>query len=729
MRTCSAVPVILLAAGCCLCALAGSAGAGCAPDSIWMKTYGAGDETLRAVHNTPDGGLIMGGTTSTYGAGDSDLWLVKTNADGETLWTRTYGSGDREFLYDLQVVPAGGYVMCGRWETGFAEDSTVSWVVRTDEAGDTLWTWRHSDLVGLEWAAAVEPLSDGRFAVAANVDAGSGTTDAVLYLLTSDGALADSNRFGGASHDIVMAVSATPDGGFAVAGWTASYGAGSFDAYLVKTDASCDLVWEKWYGGASSDQARNFMVTPDGGFVLAGSTSSYGAGSSDCYIVRIDSAGDTLWTRTAGGLYADIGMCLAEATDGTIVVAGETDSFGEGTGSFYIVALDSAGTVHCTGDYGTTGRDVAIAIVETPDQGFVLAGSTIPDGTTDWYGLAVRVYGQAPLIHSIADVPYDQGGKVRLVWGRSSHDTPGGDPTITGYAVYRKYDWAALGESARVRADEREDGEGTREAAAPASLLGLTYPPGNWDYVTTVPARCEDVYSTVVPTLCDSSVAYGVCWSFFFVSALTAEPSFYFDSPPDSGYSVDNLAPSPPAGLYMPTDTDLAWDEAPEADFDYFTVYGSDGPDFAGVSLLGYTSATGFDVSADFYNYYHVTATDFSGNEGGPATVENAFAGAPGGKPAEMPTACALRQNEPNPFAASTVVAFDLPAAGPVKIEVADVEGRIVRTLVGRSMPAGRHTATWDGCDAAGAKVGPGVYFVRMTAGEFAATCKMLCLR
>jgi hypothetical protein len=133
----------------------------------------------------------------------------------------------------------------------------------------------------------------------------------------------------------------------------------------------------------------------------------------------------------------------------------------------------------------------------------------------------------------------------------------------------------------------------------------------------------------------------------------------------------------------------------------------------------------GFDVSGHAYGYYHVTATDFSGNEGGPATVENASAGAPG----DRPVAFALRQNEPNPFAASTVVAFDLPAAGPVALDVVDVKGRVVRTLVRGAMPAGRHAATWDGCDDAGARVGPGVYFARMTAGEFVAHRKMLRVR
>jgi hypothetical protein len=388
---------------------------------------------------------------------------------------------------------------------------------------------------------------------------------------------------------------------------------------------------------------------------------------------------------------------------------GGTESFGPGESAIYIAALDGGGTVLCTDTYGTPGKDDGQGMVETPDQGFVIVGGIAPEGTYDWNGLAIRLYGQAPLIQSIADVPYDQGGKVRLVWGRSSHDAADGNPAITGYAVYRKYDWSA--------GKARENAVGTVPA--------LAYPPGDWDYVTTVPARCEDVYSTVVPTLCDSSVAHGQCWSFFFVSALTDEPGFYFDSPPDSGYSVDNLAPSPPANLYMPTATDLAWDEASEEDFDYFTAYGSAGPGFAGADLIGYTSDTGFDVSGHTYAYYHVTATDFAGNEGDPSGVENSYAGLRG----SMPTAYALRQNEPNPFHGATAVSFDMLHPGRVTLEIAGVSGRLVRTLVSETLPAGTHSATWDGCDDAGKRVGPGVYFVRMRTREFKDERKMLFLR
>ena len=130
-------------------------------------------------------------------------------------------------------------------------------------------------------------------------------------------------------------------------------------------------------------------------------------------------------------------------------------------------------------------------------------------------------------------------------------------------------------------------------------------------------------------------------------------------------------------------------------------------------------------MSADTYAYYHVTATDFAGNEGDPSTVENLHAAVPGSRP----LAYALRQNKPNPFHAGTSIAFDMPEPARVTLEVVDVSGRLLRTLVHYDMPAGRHSVSWDGCESEGRKVGCGIYFIHMRAGSFSAERKMMVMR
>jgi hypothetical protein len=199
----------------------------------------------------------------------------------------------------------------------------------------------------------------------------------------------------------------------------------------------------------------------------------------------------------------------------------------------------------------------------------------------------------------------------------------------------------------------------------------------------------------------------------------------WYVSPADSGYSVDNLAPSPPAHLRWDAPANLAWDAVPEPDFDYYTVYGSASDVLDGSAVvLEHTSGT--TATAAGYPYYHVTATDFAGNEGDAGTITDPAVGA--AVVVEIPETYSLAPNRPNPFRGGTTIRFGLPQPGRVRLEVHDVSGRRVRTLCDGERPAGVHTVAWRGRDDRGLVVSPGVYFVRLRAGAFTATRKALLL-
>ncbi len=332
------------------------------------------------------------------------------------------------------------------------------------------------------------------------------------------------------------------------------------------------------------------------------------------------------------------------------------------------------------------------------------------------YGLSC--HDEAPHLTTISDVANDQGRWMRLTWFRSTYDAPAESISILGYAVYRRQDdFLARGEEAEPRI-----ADGSIFSGAPLMT--------GWDCVGYVPARGDSAYQLVSPTLCDSTDA-GICWSVFMVSATTDDPTVYFDSEPDSGYSVDNLAPAPPPGLNMASPTELAWEEVPDVDFDYYSVYGSALAELdETATLIGHTIGLTKDVAGHVYDYYHVTATDFAGNEGEESSVNNSFAGVPGlpGGP-DIPAAFALKQNRPNPFAMSTVITFDLPEARRVTLRVFDAQGRLVSELVSRAYEPGRHSAEWDGRDQGGSPAGTGVYFIRMEAGDFRDMKKVMLLR
>jgi len=342
-------------------------------------------------------------------------------------------------------------------------------------------------------------------------------------------------------------------------------------------------------------------------------------------------------------------------------------------------------------------------------------------------------------ISAIEDIPEDQGGWVRVCFTRSGRDFA--DETsypIATYNVWRRIDDPLL-KDALASPDPAE--------VAVSSVAGidvrvwqersfvvqdqaatrLAFPPGIWEVVGSFAATQQDDYIYATPTLEDSS-ASGIPYAVYCVTAHTTTPSVWYASPADSGYSVDNIAPAPPAGLRLVTPTTLAWSACPDEDFQYFTVYGSSSPDLdPGAVLIGYTIQTSMDVSGHAHPYYHVTATDDADNEGEASTVSSSSSAV---APAhETPVAYALGPNHPNPFLAETTISFDLPGESRVRLEVFDVGGRLVTTLIDEIHPSGRHRIAWHGESAGGSQVSPGVYAVRMRAGDFSAVQRVLLMR
>jgi hypothetical protein len=393
-------------------------------------------------------------------------------------------------------------------------------------------------------------------------------------------------------------------------------------------------------------------------------------------------------------------------------------------------------------------------------QAFITPGSDLLWRSSHFYtggginpgctGLQIEWLYRFALIDSVVDVPNDQGGWARIYFTRSGLDFADASAPIVSYYLWRRIDDGTLAARIKARAVSLYDAEGlpTLPESRPGlhwqgdahqivtldervfmvsqPSLGGSFPPGTWEVVGSVPALQQDTYIAALPTLGDSTDT-GIVWSVHCVSAHTDTPSVWYVSPADSGYSIDNLAPAPPPNLRMTSPTELAWDEALEQDFDYFSVYGSSIPGLdTTATLIGYTIGMVMDVSGDVYAHYHVTATDFAGNEGDASSVENTYAGIADTE--DLPTVFALSQSQPNPFTARTSIRFDLPEPGLVSLTVYDVGGRLVRTLTDQRWTAGRHSVVWHGDDEWGSPVASGVYMILMEAGDFTDTKKMMVL-
>ncbi|MCU0638774.1 MAG: hypothetical protein MUF59_02750 [Candidatus Krumholzibacteria bacterium] len=344
------------------------------------------------------------------------------------------------------------------------------------------------------------------------------------------------------------------------------------------------------------------------------------------------------------------------------------------------------------------------------------------------------------VIDSIVDVPGDQGGWVRLHFTRSGRDfADEASLPIMNYGIWRRIDSEARILALESLAEETGDDSPFINHDGRTYLLSMperaetSLPPGAWEYVMSVSSIQEDSYVAAVPTISDSS-ATEMNHAVFVVTAHTTTPSVWYTSFPDSGWSVDNIAPAAPVGFAAAYNTGsgnlLSWDPSPEEDFHYFRVYRSSDPGFvpSPADIVHSTTETGWnDPDYDGWNvYYRITAVDYAGNESDPASPGTVTeAGGP-----EVPAAFALYPNVPNPFNPCTSIRYDVPSSGGiVTLRIYDVGGRLVRTLVDGPQSTGQKTVVWDGRDERGDAIASGVFFYRLQAPGYSRTMKMVVLR
>jgi predicted secreted protein len=306
---------------------------------------------------TADGGYALAGITSSFGAGGGDFWLVKTDANGTMQWNQTYGGAITDYASALVQTADGGYALAG-FTGSFGAGNHDFWLVKTDSAGNALWNKTYGG-TSVDEAYALVQTADGGYALAGYTwSYGAGGSDSWLVKTDANGTAQWNMTYGGTGIDYALALVQTADGGYALAGFTGSFGAGYYDFWLVKTDANGTAQWNMTYGGTSFDWAEDLVQTADGGYALAGSTYSYGAGMIDFWLVRTDSAGNALWNMTYGGTGDDYAYDSVQTVDGGYALAGVTGSYGAGGSDFWLVKTDAYGN-DLGGEYGLVWVDSA----------------------------------------------------------------------------------------------------------------------------------------------------------------------------------------------------------------------------------------------------------------------------------------------------------------------------------------------------------------------------------
>ena len=348
--------------------------------TTWAKTYGGtANEVAYSIQQTSDEGYIVAGGTYSFGVGSpdySDFLVIKLDSIGVVEWANTYGGSSYDQAYSIQQTSDGGYIVAG-YTDSFGAGSYDCLIIKLDSIGVVLWA----------------------------------------------------KTYGGSSYDQVFSIQQTSDGGYIVAGYTFSFGAvlgssnvgqiaslnaGSInsstngvysDCLVIKLDSIGVVTWAKTYGGTGTDFAYSIQETSDGGYIVAGYTNSFGAGSYDCLVIKLDSIGVVLWAKTYGEYGDDEGAySIQQTSDGGYIVAGGTNPFAEPVDSpnvgqiasfwttstnsstvvvysnFLIIKLDSIGVVSWAKTYGGSSYDITNSIQQTSDGGYIVTGGTNPFG-------------------------------------------------------------------------------------------------------------------------------------------------------------------------------------------------------------------------------------------------------------------------------------------------------------------------------------------------------------
>jgi hypothetical protein len=408
-------------------------------------------------------------------------------------------------------------------------------------------------------------------------------------------------------------------------------------------------------------------------------------------------------------------IVVPDGSNGAIVAWTDQGSNGE----IYSQRLNSNGQTSWS---GTNGVDVS-------NSGFA---DSSPTGVADGNGGALIAFAQTsvgiaaerierfgylgnpePQVSRIFDIPSDQGGLVHVVWNASYLDT---DPSyvVGSYNLWRQIDAAAaeraIDNGARLLKEGEPPGGRAVIRAMPAGSTALI-----WEYLGSVPARANATYSFPAPTLADS-MPDGPHNTVFMVDAQARTGSAFWESSPDSGHSVDNLAPAAPAGLignYGQGATHLHWARNNESDLAGYRIYrGSDAAFVPSTgNLIASVADTGYAQSGPAGEYFKLSAVDVHGNQSSYAVL------LPGGTSSVPPGslfAFQLSEVRPNPARGTAHIAFSLPAPARVRLGVYDVEGRLRRTLFDQESAAGDRNLSWDLRDNTGQLLGAALYFVRI---------------
>ena len=388
-----------------------------APEIEWQKSLGGSlDDYAYSIQQTSDGGYIVAGMSRSndgdvsghhHNGTNYDYWIVKLEATGNIQWQKSLGGRLEDGAYSIQQTSDGGYIVAGSSNSNNGDVSGVHsvqygypdyWVVKLNSLGDIEWQKALGGSSG-DVAYSIQQTSDDGYIVAGsstssdgNVSSNHGGIDAWLVKLNSLGSIQWEKPLGGSGWDYAKSIKQTSDGGYIVAGasWSndgdVSSNQGYSDVWIVKLDTLGSIQWQKSLGGSGEDIAESIQQTSDGGYIVAGSSWSNDGdvsgnhGSTDYWVVKLNSLGSMEWQKSLGGSSNEQAYSIQQTSDGGYIVAGESQSNDgdvsghQGHSDVWVIKLNSTGSIQWQKSLGGSGLDIAYSIRQAFDGGYIMAG-------------------------------------------------------------------------------------------------------------------------------------------------------------------------------------------------------------------------------------------------------------------------------------------------------------------------------------------------------------------
>jgi hypothetical protein len=448
--------------------------------------------------------------------------------------------------------------------------------------------------------------------------------------------------------DAAFSVKQTPDGGYLLAGGANLGAPQGYDCCVVKTDSVGDALWTRTYGGTDYQTATSCVQTPEGDFVMAGYTYGHAPNDWDVYVLKINSYGDSLWSRTFGGDGDDRAESIVQTSEGDFMITGKTESFADSITDVYVIKIDTNGDSIWARNYGFNHYDFSHSIKETSDGGYIISGESWDTDVRRWFIYLLKIDNMGDIIweRRIAGYVY--------IFGKSVVETYDNGYVVAGRVDYRDH-------------------------------------------------RRNDVFIMKTDAFGDSLWAY----SYYGVLDDYGES---VQKTPDGGFIIAGYTSVPrfdTKSYFIKTDRDggLEWTRTYGGEYDE-VLYSIECTPDGGFIASGYKYFS-YPAQADAY------LMKISGDI--PVGVEDTV---------HQPVICALGDNYPNPFNASTAINFNLPENQPVRLEIFNISGQLVETLLDNRMDADHYTIQWnaDGFSS-------GIYFYRLTTGKKVFTKKMTLLK